>query len=68
MALRYLVNKPDFSGRLARWILLLTEFDYTVQYKPGMMHLQADHLSHLSEEVGTEEIEDEFPDGWLFTV
>ena len=35
MALRYLVNKPNLSGRLARWILLLTEFDYTVQYKFG---------------------------------
>ena len=68
MALRYLVNKPDLSGRLARWILLLTEFDYTVQYKLGKMHLQADHLSRLSEEVGTEEIDDEFPDGRLFTV
>jgi hypothetical protein len=35
MAIRYLVNKPELSGRLARWVLLLTEFDYTVQYKPG---------------------------------
>ena len=32
------------------------------------MHLQADHLSRLSEEMGTEEIDDEFPDGRLFTV
>ena len=40
MALQYLVNKPDLSGRLARWILLLTEFDYSVQYKPRKMHLQ----------------------------
>jgi hypothetical protein len=39
MALRYLVNKPELSGRLARWILLLFEFDYTVQYKPGKMPL-----------------------------
>ena len=68
MALRYLVNKPDLSGRLARWILLLTEFDYTVQYKPGKMNLQADHLSRLSTETGTEEMDDEFPDGRLFAV
>ena len=27
MALRYLVNKPDLSGRIARWVLLLEEFD-----------------------------------------
>ena len=68
MALRYLVNKPDLSGRLARWILLLTEFDYTVQYKPGKMNLQADHLSRLSTETGIEEMDDEFPDRWLFGV
>ena len=68
MALRYLVNKPDLSGRLARWILLLTKFDYTIQYKPGKMHLQADHLSRLSTEAGTEEMDDEFPDGQLFAM
>ena len=68
MALRYLVNKPDLSGRLACWILLLTEFDYTVQYKPRKMNLQADHLSRLSTETGTEEMDDEFPDGRLFAV
>ena len=68
MALKYLVNKPDLSGRLARWILLLTEFDYTVQYKPGKMNLQADHLSRLSTETGSEEMDDEFLDGRLFAV
>jgi hypothetical protein len=39
MAIKYLVNKAELSGRLARWILLLGEFDYTVEYKPGRMHL-----------------------------
>ena len=68
MALRYLVNKPDLSGRLARWILLLTEFDYRVQYKPGKMNLQANHLSRLSTKTGTEEMDDEFLDGRLFAV
>jgi hypothetical protein len=35
MAIKYLVNKPDLSGRLARWVLLFQEFDYMVEYKPG---------------------------------
>ena len=39
MAIKYLVNKAEVSGRLARWMLLLEEFDYTVEYKPGRMHL-----------------------------
>ena len=68
MALRYLVNKPDLSGKLARWILLLTEFDYIVQYKPGKMNLQADHLSRLSTETGTKEMDDKLPDGRLFAI
>ena len=68
MALRYFVNKPDLSGRLACWILLLTEFDYTVQYKLRKMHLQADHLSRLSIEASIEDIDDEFLDGRLFAV
>ncbi len=38
MALRYIVNKPDLSGWLARWVLLLIEFDYIVKYKPGSLH------------------------------
>jgi hypothetical protein len=48
MAIKYLVNKAELSGRLARWVLLLEKFDYLVEYKPGRMHLQADHLSRLS--------------------
>jgi hypothetical protein len=68
MALRYIVNKPDLSGRLARWVLLLTEFDYTVKYKPGSLHKQADHLSRLSLEPGTSEINDDFPDTDLFSI
>lgn len=48
MAILFPVNKPKFSGRLARWVLLLDEIDYTVEYKPMRHHLQADHLSMLS--------------------
>ena len=32
IAIKYLVNKAELSGRLARWVLLLSEFDYTVEY------------------------------------
>lgn len=39
MAIKYLVNKVELSWRSTRWILLLTEFDYTVEYKPIRMHL-----------------------------
>ena len=32
-------------------MLLLEEFDYTVEYKPKMMHLQANHLSKELDEL-----------------
>ena len=46
----------------------MEEFDYTVEYKPGRMHLQADHLSRLLEEMETSHIDDRFIDDNLFLV
>ena len=68
MAIKYLVNKAKLSGRLARWMLVLGELDYIVEYKPGRMYLQADHLSRLSEDMGTSPIDDRFIDDNLFLV
>ena len=68
MAIKYLVNKADLSGRIARWVLLLEEFDYTVQYKPGKKHLRADHLSRLEGEPVSTAIDDDLVDENLFLV
>jgi len=68
MALRYLVNKPNLSGRLARLILLLEEFDYIVEYKPSRMHKQADHLSRISKDLGSLPLEDDLLDASLFAI
>ena len=68
MAIKFLVNKAELSGRLARWVLLLREFDYTVEYKPSRMHLQADHLSRLSKEMGVSPIDDMLMDDNFFVV
>ena len=68
MAIKYLVNKAKLSGRLARWVLLLEEFDYTVEYRLGRLHLQANQLSKLSEEIGTSPIDDRFIEDNLFLV
>ncbi|KAL3686421.1 hypothetical protein R1sor_008995 [Riccia sorocarpa] len=46
-ALRYIVNRPSRSEKLARWMLLLQEFNFTVEYKPGKSHVNADFLSRL---------------------
>jgi hypothetical protein len=44
-SLKYLVNKLDLLGRLARWVLLLQEFDFEVQVRSGKHHENADFLS-----------------------
>ena len=68
MAIKYLVNKAELNGRLARWVLLLEEFDYTMEYKPGRVHLQADHLSRLSKEIGDNLVDERLVDNNLFVV
>jgi hypothetical protein len=47
MALVYLVNKPQVSWRLAKWLLFFLEYDFTILYKPGRIHVIADALSRL---------------------
>jgi transposase InsO family protein len=61
-ALKYLVNKPDLSGRLARWILLLQEFTYTVVVKSGKSNSNADYLSRQRGPESCTDLPADFPD------
>ena len=61
-SLKYLVNKSDLSGRIARWILLLQEFNYEVIVKPGKANANADYLSRQRGTEALEDIQAEFPD------
>ena len=47
LALLYLINKQALTGRLARWMLLLQEFDFQIQHRPGVQHVIADYLSRV---------------------
>jgi hypothetical protein len=47
MALVYLVNKPRVLGRIARWLLLFLEYDFTLVYKLGKTHVVTNALSRL---------------------
>jgi hypothetical protein len=58
MVLVYLVNKPQVSGRIARWLLLFLEYDFTLVYKLGKTHGIADALSMLSNGKPAIEVED----------
>jgi hypothetical protein len=46
-SLRWVLNLSDAQGRLARWRLRLSEFDFEVQFSPGASHHGADTLSRL---------------------
>ena len=61
-SLKYLVNKPDLSGRIARWILLLQEFSYEVVVKPGKANVNADYLSRQRGQQSVADVSAEFPD------
>ncbi len=47
MALIYMVNKPQVSKRIAKWLLLFFEYEFTVIYKPGRTHVLINVLSRL---------------------
>jgi len=61
-SLKYLVNKPDLSGRIARWILLLQEFNYEVMVKSGKANSNADFLSRQRGPEAASDIASTFPD------
>jgi hypothetical protein len=69
-ALKYLINKPDLSGRLARWVLLLQEFNFIIVVRPGKSHGNADHISRLEPLLQSqlEPLNDQLPDADLFDV
>ena len=67
-ALKYMINKPQLSGRVARWVLLLQEFDFTVNVRPGKSHQNADFLSRINDTINPESVDDSFPDAHIFSV
>ena len=64
-SLEYLVNKPDLSGRIARWILLLQEFTYEVVVKPGKANANTNFLSRQRGIAAGESISVDFPNEFL---
>ena len=62
-ALRWLLALTESSGRLMRWRLRLSEFDFTITYRPGRVHQVPDALSRLLSPDGNDEkaVDDEVP-------
>ena len=46
-ALLFLNSAKQANGRLARWALKLQPFSFSIRYKPGIQHTNADALSRL---------------------
>ena len=67
LALQYLVNKPQVSGRQAWWLLLFLEFDFKVLYKPGKTHDVANALSRNEGAELATRIPDQTTDAQLFS-
>lgn len=67
-SITYLINKPDLSGRVAWWVMLLQEFQYTVEVKPGKQMTNADFLSPLQESGEVMPIPDRFSNEHLFAI
>jgi hypothetical protein len=47
-AILYLVKKLTITGRIAKWLLLLQEFDFKVVYKLGQVHFLPNHLFRIN--------------------
>ncbi len=67
-ALLYLVNKPIVTGQIAKWLLLLQEFDFKVIFKPGWVHFLPNQLSIIDHGVLVIEVEDQLFDAQLFGI
>jgi hypothetical protein len=57
-ALCHLMNLKDPTGKLARWRLLLSEYQFTIEYKSGKQHKNVDALSRAPVEGASDEYED----------
>ena len=67
-ALLYLVSKQELTGKLARWTLLLQEFEFDILHRPGVQHDVADYLNRLESGEEGMGVKDDFPDAQLFRV
>jgi hypothetical protein len=66
-AFTYLVNKPNPSGRLTRWLLLMEEFDIGIVHRPRRRHGNVDGLTRAYEGVGDVLKDDDFPNVTIMT-
>jgi hypothetical protein len=67
-AIKHLVNKANLSKMIARWVMLLQEFQYQIVMKPGIRNKNVDYLSRLEEDEVSQSIKADFPNENLFSI
>jgi hypothetical protein len=67
-ALTYMVNKPNPNGQLARWLLLMEEFDIDIVHRPGRRHGNVNGLTRAYEGVGDVLEDDDFPNAAIMSI
>ena len=67
-ALLYLISRASLTGKLARWTLLLQEFEFDIVHRPGAQHAVADYLSWPESGEEPSGMKDDFPDGGVLKI
>ena len=62
-ALLYLVSRVSLIDKLARWMLLLQEFEFDIYHRPGVQHAITDYLGRLEFDKFGDGVWDKFPRG-----
>ena len=60
--------KQLLTGTLARWMLLLQEFEFDIHHCPGLQHAVAFYLSRLESGEPTKGVHDYLPDAEIFRI
>ena len=63
-----LVSKASLTGKIARWTLLLQEFEFDIFHRLGVQHAVADYVSRLKSGETGDGVRDEFPNAELFRI
>jgi hypothetical protein len=69
---KWLMQSDKLTGKLARWALILQEYDFQVVHRPGVTNLDADGLSRnpctsQEDDIGARghgEVDEEMVPGW----
>jgi hypothetical protein len=68
MGLIYLVNKPYVLRRIARWLSLLLEYDFTILYKPNKTRVVREALLRLLDITKPTSVHDQTTNASLFYI